>query len=290
MPHRTAIAALTATAAVFAGLLTWPTAHADGGAAPDGQGRSAATKPDRTPLEPSGIAAPAPAPVRPPAAPVEPVVPGAPAVPLTLPEKPTVDDGDRTELDDDEHPVRMPATPARPKAKRSQREPRTKGHDDGERHHQPQERRSAGLVEKDTVGDALDLFVPGADEVVGKVPDWAWPFRAFLGSVCEPGTPVEVEVTATDPTTDAVTVTATLTAPDGPSGSAPLEVAVTVTPPAPETPHGPATVTVEVTRTDTGETATTEREAPVEAVTVIATVTTVGTVSDVLQDDFAPAA
>ncbi|MFB8107304.1 hypothetical protein ACFC3O_31615 [Streptomyces sp. NPDC056007] len=201
-----------------------------------------------------------------------------------------MDDADRTELGDDEHPARTPVAPARPKAKRSQREPRPKGHGDGEQHHQPQERRSAGAAGKDTVGDMADLFIPGADEVVDKVPDWAWPFRAFLGSVCEPGTPVEIEVTATDPTTDAVTVTAKLTAPDGPQEHAPLEVAVTVTPPAPQTPHGPAMVAVEVTRTDTGQTVKTERKTPVEAVTVIATVATVGTVSDLLRDELAPAA
>ncbi|MGW3931104.1 hypothetical protein ACWECC_23800 [Streptomyces microflavus] len=290
MHRRNTIAALTATAATFAGLLTWQTASAPGRPALDERGRGAAAEPDRTPMDPSGAVVPAPAPERPYAPLVSPSAPKGPAVPFAPREKPTVDDADRTELDGDEHPVRTPPAPARPKAKRSEREPRTKAHGDGERHHGPEERRSAGVVEKDTVGDAVDLFIPGADEVVEAVPDWAWPFRAFLGSVCEPGTPVEVKVTATDPTTDAVTVTATLTAADGPLEGAPLEVAVTVTPPAPETPHGPATVAVEVTRTDTGETATTERTTPVEAVTVIATVATVGTVSDLLQDDFAPAA
>ncbi|WP_189971363.1 hypothetical protein [Streptomyces violascens] len=51
-----------------------------------------------------------------------------------------------------------------------------------------------GLLSKDTVGHALGKVMPGADDMVEKVPDWAWPLRAPLANVADPGTPVELEV------------------------------------------------------------------------------------------------
>ncbi|MFC9739180.1 hypothetical protein ACFVKC_14840 [Streptomyces noursei] len=161
--------------------------------------------------------------------------------------------------------------------------------------------KRGGILGKDTVGRALDKLMPGTKDVLEQVPDWAWPFGSFLTATAAPGTSVDLEVGPPDPATDAVTVTATMTAADGPSEGTPLEVAVTVTPPAPETPSEPATVAVEVTNTATGESVTMERETAPEAVTVTAMVATVATVQDALNDsseaadepsreDYAPAA
>ncbi|MEU9388696.1 hypothetical protein AB0D86_01685 [Streptomyces sp. NPDC048324] len=194
-------------------------------------------------------------------------------------------DDDGGEVDRGGHvPAPVTSRPATPR--REQRSGKTTD----EKADQEHADKHGGLLDKDTVGSALDKVMPGTEDVVEKVPDWAWPFRAYLTTVADPGTPVELEVTATDPETDAVTVTATLTATDGPAESAPLEVAVTVTPADPESPSEPATVAVEVTNTDTGESATTERETTPEAVTVTATVVTVAALADVLQEDYAPAA
>ncbi|WP_369189093.1 hypothetical protein [Streptomyces sp. R08] len=187
---------------------------------------------------------------------------------------------------DRKSPVPAPPVSRSPQLRREQQS----GKATEEKADQDHADKRGGILAKDTVGGALDKVMPGTKDMVEKVPDWAWPFRSFLASVADPGTSVELEVTATDPETDAVTVTATLTATDGPTESAPLEVTVTVTPADPETPSEPATVAVEVTNTDTGEHATAERETTPEAITVTAMVTTVATVGDVLRDDYAPAA
>ncbi|MFF4531464.1 hypothetical protein ACFY1P_19610 [Streptomyces sp. NPDC001407] len=220
-----------------------------------------------------------------------PVAPAAPTAPADSPE-PTEEPAKDADQDDDEGTSPAEATTARPKVRREPRASKPKHHGEDGKDDQPQNKpeKRGGMLSKDTVGRALDKLMPGTEDMIEKVPDWAWPFRSFLVTMAEPGTPVQLEVTATDPATDTVTVTATLTTADGPSESAPLEVAVTVTPPAPKTPNEPATVAVEVTNTATGESVTTEQKTTVEAVTVVATVTTVATVSDVLRDDYAPAA
>ncbi|WP_188278958.1 hypothetical protein [Streptomyces sp. CBMA370] len=282
---RTAFAA-TATATVF-GLLSWATV-----AQPESlpvNGHRVATEPVREPADQDGPGEPTTAPERPYVAPATPAVPGTPSGPQKPAEDPGTDTDDGTELGDDATTGKRPTKPPKPTkrtAKRRQPDRAVKGKSD----QGATAKTRGGMFSKDNVGSALDKVMPGTDDVVEQVPDWAWPFRAYLGSVADPGTPVELEVTATDPQTDAVTVTATLTAADGTGDGTPLEVAVTVTPAAPEAPSEPVTVAVEVTNTDTGESATTERETTPEAVTVIATVATVATVSDVLQEDFAPAA
>ncbi|MFE3591973.1 hypothetical protein ACFXOY_31220 [Streptomyces niveus] len=276
--------AVTATAAVF-GLLSWTSAAQPESLPVDGH--RVATEPVHEPADQDGPGEPTTAPERPYVAPVTPAVPEAPSAPQKPADDQAPDTDDGNELDDDATTKERPTTPHPKTTTRTakRRQPHKADKDQGEK-----AKERGGMLSKDNVGSALDKVMPGTDEMVEDVPDWAWPFNAFLVSVADPGTPVELEVTATDPQTDAVTVTATLTAADGPGDGTPLEVAVTVTPPAPETPSEPATVAVEVTNTDTGESATTERETTPEAVTVIATVTTVATVSDVLQDDFTPAA
>ncbi|MDJ0461986.1 hypothetical protein [Streptomyces sp. H27-C3] len=277
--------ALSATAAVF-GLLSWTTTH------PEPQpvnGHRVATEPVRELTGQTGPEGPATAPERPYVGPVAPAVPMTPSGPPAPAEDPATDADDGNELDHDAkqgpEPTKSPGAPTRTTKRRQPDNAEKPKKNQGEK-----SEKDAGPFGKDSVGSALDVVMPGTEDMVEKVPDWAWPFRAYLTTVADPGTAVELEVTATDPETDAVTVMATLTAADGPGDGTPIEVAVTVTPPADETPSEPVTVSVEVTNTETGESATTERETTPEAVTVVATVTTVATVADVLQDGYAPAA
>ncbi|GAB2572660.1 hypothetical protein GCM10027168_01880 [Streptomyces capparidis] len=268
MHHIRNAAALGASLAVF-GLLTWTSAVAE--RQPEG-GRGVTIEPDSEPADATKPDGHTPGPERPSTATVPPAAPQPPASPDAPPAHgsgPGVDDGKELGESNPGEAATPPRAPVgQPK-------------DSGSNQDQDQDQRR-GLFDKENLGDVLDRMAPGGERIADAVPDWASPLRAYLTTVAD--TAVELEVTATDPQTDAVTVTATLTAADGSAEGVPLVVEVTVTPPPAPLPGAPTEVAVEVTNTATGERATAERESTPEAVTVMATVATVTTVSDVLAD------